>query len=200
METKKQEAPQTISMTEADVDRASAREVLKEAWMHLVATRAEKDVTGTGKLRVTLYCNPLNEDGTVASKVNAKLKLYIPITNPGNPGAEVAKPKGCYFFARAIDKNFPKYAKKLSPGKYQASDGSIVDKAGMLAIERDVNRAIAKLSVEWYNDPSALVQETFFGKIKHETGQDGTIYPEVQWTRMEKPEEPVLTEGFTQKQ
>jgi hypothetical protein len=77
MENKKQEAPETISMTEADVDRASAREVLKEAWMHLVATRAEKDVTGTGKLRVTLYCSPLNEDGTPATKVAAKLKLYI---------------------------------------------------------------------------------------------------------------------------
>jgi hypothetical protein len=69
-----------------------------------------------------------------------------------------------------------------------------------LAIEREVNRAVAKTAVEWYNDPTSLLQETFYGKIKHEVGQDGTIYPEVQWTRMDKPEETVLTDGFTQRQ
>jgi len=199
MEKTKQEAPETISMTEADVDRASAREVLREAWMQMLVTKAEKDVTGTGKLRVTAFCSPLNEDGTVGTKAAAKLKLYIPVTNPKNPSAEVAKPKGCYFFFRAIDKNFPKYAKKTGPGKYVTSAGETVDKAGALAIEREVNRAVAQRAVELYNDPTSLLQETFFASVKHETGADGTIYPEIQWTRLEKPEEPVLTEGFTQK-
>jgi hypothetical protein len=198
-ETKKQEVPETISMTEADVDRASLRAVLKAGWMHLMINSVKKDVTGTGKLRITAYCVPIGEDGTAASKATAKLDLYPPVTNPKNPTAEVAKPKGCYFFARSVDKNFPSYAKKQSVGKYTTKDGEVVDMSGAKAIERDVNRAVAQKSVEWYNDPTILMNETFYGCVEHETGPDGTIYPKVKWTRMEAPEEPLITKDFIQR-
>lgn len=197
-EANKNVAPEMISFNEADVSRASAKEVLRAGWMQMAIISAEKSVTKTGKLCIHARCAPIDEAGVVASRATAKLDLYIPVTNPRQPEAEVAKTKGCYFFARSLDPKFPKYAKKVSQGKYTNQDtGETVDKAGSRVIEEEVNREVVKRSVEWYNDPSSLVQETFYGCVEHETGDDGTIYPKVRFTRLEKPEEGLITENFT---
>jgi hypothetical protein len=97
-----------------------------------------------------------------------------------------------------LDKKFPKYAKKMGPGKYQTADGEVITGQAKKDADRVVLEAIIKRSVEWYNDPTSLLQETFYGLIEHETGTNGTVYPKVKYTRLEKPEEALVTESFTE--
>ena len=190
------EIPETIDYDETEVNDMNSKPVLKEGWFKFLVTGHRKAVSKKGNLMRYLDCKPLAEDDSPFSQV-ASYRIMPPKANPNVPGHQ--KPNtalGCVFFAMSLDPSFPWYAKKVPdsvPTQWKTRDGDLVDKAGSDAIAKEVDKAVAKVTKDWWNNPDMLLDEVFFGRIEHNEGTDGKTYANIERTRAEAPEdEPVL--------
>lgn len=187
-----------ISYDDQMVDQARVFKMVKKGWMRGVVTKVERNFTKKGNLELTLRVAPLDENDT-PERTTVNLKLYPPVKNPHVAGHAAPKTiRGCYFFARSVDDNFPRYARKGDGGSFIAPDGKVISKKEADSIQREVDSSIIKTSLQWWNNPDALKDEVLFIMVDHEQGQDGRTYAKVTRTRSDAPTGvELLTTDFT---
>lgn len=188
----------TVEYNESFVDTMNSRDLPKEGWVRGMVTRTHRDITKTNKhLHVRLTVAPLDEDDNPVTKASAPLDLYLPIPNPAEPTHKPPKTaRQLYFLARAVDPDFPRYARKGDGGKYISPTGDIIDLDTRNQINREVDKAVAMFATKLWNEPDTMKEEVFFACIDHEKGNDGKTYPRISRTRMEEPDEDVRTSDF----
>jgi len=146
---------------------------------------ARKEIVGKkGSRKIDLTVAPLDAAGK-KSKPTIKLTIW-----PWMRRADGTLPetdKQVYFLMRTIDPDFPKYGKKKKTGGWMDPDGNTCTKEAYQAQEKVVKAAIHKVSVDMWNDPTILERHVFFFNVKHRKADDGNVYQEVLFTRLEEP-------------
>jgi hypothetical protein len=195
------EAPEFIEFNDEDRKALSSVPVLREGWMPLEITdESRRVVPKSGNYEISYTCQPVDTDGAV-TRGKAKLRVIPPVSNKGRPGHTAPNTKlGVYFLALATDPSFPRYPRKLKAGTFELSDGSVVGQLEANTLSNAVNDAIVAKSMQLYNERGSMVGKRFYGKVVHQVGEDGRIWPSVERTAANPPsDEPLITSEFLQK-
>jgi hypothetical protein len=200
-----------VKYNEGITDNLQKRFVLREGtyWTKITAAKSADDdgnplTTRAGAMKIDLELTALDAEGRDTSH-KLRGSVYLPVENPVN--GYIAPPDKlntyismCYRFARALDTNFPRYARKGDqPGTFVTADGDIVDFAKRTAIKREVDGAVQKAAVSWVNKPEELVGHAFYVPVKHETGTNGKTYANTNMFQVssEAPDGDIVTDDFT---
>lgn len=198
----KHEVPEEIHPTEADVDAMSTRAMMKECWARFEGLSVQKSVAKSGNFMLFLTSAPLDAEGEV-SKPTTTLRVMPPIANPAVKDHTAPNTKkACYILARALDPNFPQYPRKEGNTYVDAKTSeAFSDVKAKNAAFKEVDRAVAKISSKWWNDPSTLEGEIFYAlnvvKTEKYNNQEQTKSEINGMTvRATPPDEPVETSNF----
>lgn len=163
-----------ISYDDKDVREAAHRPVISLGWKRFVVTdaeRAESKLRDDGKgghLMLKLQVMPLDGDN-VAHDPQVINNIVLPFKNPRVPGHQ--KPNTayiCLMFLRAIDPDaFPPTPTSKGGGVWETHDGQLITDYNEVSRMREEQQALVfeRLKEYWAN-PSALVEETFFATVK----------------------------------
>jgi hypothetical protein len=191
--------PDKISYNDTDVDNLNKVPVVKKGWIKgLVIGHTKATAKETSNMMLYLTIAPTDEEGKQRTPT-VRLRVMPPIPNPKVAGHSAPDTGfSCYCFARALNPEFPLYAKKQSDGTYRAqipsADGTVelgkvVNKEERNAIAREVDQAICAAAVRWWNEPAELNKEMFFAYVDHNIGTDGNTYAEVKKTMFREPQD-----------
>ncbi len=155
---------------------------------------ASREVCGTGIRRIKAIVSPLDANDKT-KKPTVPWYIYPSLRNDRT--GEVTGHFGFYCAMRSLDPKFPLFGKKLKDGGgYTDAEGNAIDKAQYDAINREVKQAIAKKSVDMWNDPVGfLKEEEVFFTARHKKGSNDKVYPEVKftWLATDEPSDVTVT-------
>jgi len=188
-EERKALAEQDVSYDPSIVDDMDKFELIRtDAGMKGRVVAATREVCGTGTRRVVAIVSPLDSNDKT-HKPTVKWYIYPSLRND-KTGATTGH-FGMYCTMRSLDPTFPLFGRKLkNDAGFTDAEGNAIDKAKYDAINREVKLAIAKKSVDLWNDPEGfLKEEEVFFTAKHKKGSNDKIYPEVKftWLATEEP-------------
>ena len=167
-----QTIPTDISFTDDDVARGAARNLLNEGWYRFKITDSKQQISKNNYLMLVNQCAPLKDpdDGDSQTTPTVIDRVVLPWTNPNVDGHVPPKTGGLVVnFVRSVvgQDEHPYFPRRNPQSGSMEFKGETFDETEVDAKRKELTKLAYGQLLEWWKDPSQLIDYVFYGLIQH---------------------------------